>query len=121
MLTKGVYAPELDSVSKGGKLLMNEEKGDDVGFELDDVFDDEWQEPLVDDVLSGALGALGDFDDEFGDGVVLSRVRSMKFAWDGLILILGLLVELVCGSVRIVEFLLFVFDKDFEEEAIVGD
>ena len=57
LLTNGVYAPELDSVSKGGKFLMNEEKGDVVCFELDDVFDDEWQEPLVDGVLSGALGA----------------------------------------------------------------
>ena len=34
---------------------------------------------------------------------------------------LGLLVELDCGSARIVEFLLFVFDKDIEDEAIIGD
>ena len=52
-----MYAPELDSVSKGDKFLMNEEKGDVVGFEVDDVFEDEWEVPLVDGVLSGALGA----------------------------------------------------------------
>ena len=34
---------------------------------------------------------------------------------------LGLLVELDCGSARIVEFLLFVVDKEVEDEAIVGD
>ena len=41
MLTNGVYAPELDLVSKGDKFLMNDEKGDVVGFELDDGFDEE--------------------------------------------------------------------------------
>ena len=34
---------------------------------------------------------------------------------------LGLLVELDCGSARMVEFILFVVDKEFDEEAIVGD
>ena len=34
---------------------------------------------------------------------------------------LGLLVELDCGSARIVEFLLFVVDKEVEDEAIVGN
>ena len=57
MLTNGVYAPELDSVSKGDKFLMNEEYGDVVGLEQDDVFDDEWEVPFVDGVFSGALGA----------------------------------------------------------------
>ena len=52
-----MYAPELDSVSKGDKFLMNEEYGDVVGLEQDDVFDDEWEVPLVEGVLSGALGA----------------------------------------------------------------
>ena len=76
----------------------------------------------MDDVLSGALGALGDVDDDdLGDGVVLSRVRSMKFVCGGLMLILGLLVELVCGSARVVLILLFVVDKEVEDEAIVDD
>ena len=52
---------------------------------------------------------------------MLSRVRSMKFVCGGLMLILGLLVELVCGSAMMVEFLLFVIDNEVEEEAIVGD
>ena len=52
---------------------------------------------------------------------MLSRVRSMKFVCGGLMLILGLLVELVCGKARMVEFLLFVVDKVVEDEAIVGD
>ena len=38
-----------------------------------------------------------------------------------MIISLGLLVELDCGSARIVEFLLFVVDKEVEDEAIVGD
>ena len=31
----------LDWVSKGDKFFMNDEKGDVVGFELDDGFDEE--------------------------------------------------------------------------------
>ena len=49
------------------------------------------------------------------------RVRSIKFVRGGLMLSLGLLVELDCGSARIVEFLLFVVDKEVEDEAIMGD
>ena len=44
-------------MSKGDKFLMNDEKGDVVGFELDDGFDEEQDVPFVDGVLSGALGA----------------------------------------------------------------
>ena len=52
---------------------------------------------------------------------MLSRVRSMKFVCGGLMLILGLLVELVCGSARVVLILLLVVDKEVEDEAIVDD
>ena len=38
-----------------------------------------------------------------------------------MILSLGLLVELVCGSARVVFILLLVVDKEVEDEAIVGD
>ena len=41
MLTNGVKALELDWVSKGEKFLTNDEKGDVVVFELEDVLDEE--------------------------------------------------------------------------------
>ena len=63
-------ALELEWVSKGDKFLTNDEKGDVVVFELEDVLDEEWYVPLVDGVLSGALGAWGDNGGDLGDGVV---------------------------------------------------
>ena len=44
----------------------------------------------------------------------------MRLICGGVLLSLGFLVELACGSARIVEFFLFVNDNEFVEEAIVG-
>ena len=44
----------------------------------------------------------------------------MRLIFGGVLLSLGPLVELACGSVRTIEFFLFVNDNEFEEEAIVG-
>ena len=57
-------------VSKGDKFLTNDEKGDVVVFELEDVLDEEWYVPMVDGVLSGVLGAWGDDGGDLGYGVV---------------------------------------------------
>ena len=66
---------------------------------MDDVDGrDEVDAPLVDDVLEGALGALGDEHCGGGDGVVLSSfVRSMKSCFGGMMTSFCLLevVELV--------------------------
>ena len=63
---------------------------------MDDVDGrDEVDAPLVDEVLEGALGALGDEHCGGGDGVVLSSwVRSMMRCLGGMMTIFCLLEDL---------------------------